>query len=40
MFTEEYHKMLKECRKNAPKVVSYLIRRIKSQEFNEEETSE
>lgn len=40
MTVEEYLGMLKDCRQNAPKAVSYLIRRIKSQEFNEEETAD
>lgn len=33
---EEFDAQLKECRANAPKAVSYLIQRIKKQEFNQE----
>lgn len=35
MTAEEYLETLRKCRQNAPKAVTYLIRRIKSQEFNE-----
>lgn len=33
---EKFDAQLKECRANAPKAVSYLIQRIKKQEFNQE----
>ena len=33
---EDFDAQLKECRSKAPKSVSYLIQRIKKQEFNEE----
>ena len=33
---EEFAALLKECRTKAPKSVSYLLRRIKRQEFKEE----
>jgi hypothetical protein len=33
---DEFDVLLKECRANAPKAVSYLIQRIKKQDFNEE----
>lgn len=36
MTEEEFDALLKECRTKAPKSVSYLIQRIKKQEFNEE----
>ncbi len=39
MTAEEYLETLRKCRQNAPKAVTYLIRRIRSQEFNEEETA-
>ncbi len=32
----EFDAMLKDCRKKAPKTASYLVQRIKKQEFNEE----
>ena len=35
---EEFASLLKECREKAPKSVSYLLRRIKRQEFKEELT--
>ena len=35
MEEDAFASMLKECREKAPKAVSYLIRRIKNQEFNE-----
>lgn len=35
MTAEEYLETLRKCRQNASKAVTYLIRRIKSQEFNE-----
>ena len=38
MTAEEYLETLRKCRQNAPKAVTYLIRRIKSQEFNEEQS--
>lgn len=34
---EEFLAQLKVCREKAPKAIAYLIRRIKKQEFNEEE---
>ena len=37
---EEFLAQLKECRKKAPKAIAYLIRRIKKQEFNEEQPIE
>ena len=40
MTDDEYLILLKESRNKAPKAMSYLLRRIKSQEFNEEETAE
>jgi tetratricopeptide (TPR) repeat protein len=33
---DEFDVQLKECRTNAPKAISYLIQRIKKQDFNEE----
>lgn len=36
MTEKEFDALLKECRTKAPKSVSYLIQRIKKQEFNEE----
>lgn len=33
---EEFGALLKECRINAPKAVSYLVQRIRKQDFNEE----
>ena len=36
MEDSEFNSRLKECREKAPKSVSYLIQRIKKQEFNEE----
>ena len=33
---DEFDVLLKECRTNAPKAVTYLIQRIKKQDFNEE----
>ena len=38
MTAEEYLETLRKCRQNAPKAVTYLIRRIRSQEFNEEQS--
>lgn len=37
---EEFLARLKECRDKAPKAVAYLVRRIKKQEFNEEQSVE
>lgn len=37
---DEFDAYLKECREKAPKSVSYLIQRIKNQEFNEEQPIE
>lgn len=36
MTEEEFDALLKECRTKAPKSISYLIQRIKKQEFNED----
>ena len=37
---EEFLTQLKVCREKAPKAIAYLIRRIKKQEFNEEQSIE
>ena len=37
---EEFITQLKVCREKAPKAIAYLIRRIKKQEFNEEQSIE
>ena len=37
---EEFLAQLKVCREKAPKAIAYLIRRIKKQEFNEEQPIE
>ena len=36
MSDDDFGVLLKECRSTAPKLVRYLLRRIKKQEFNEE----
>ncbi len=40
MSEDEFESQLKECREKAPKSVSYLIQRIKKQEFNEDQPIE
>lgn len=40
MSEDEFNELLKECRSNAPKVVSYLIQCIRRQKFNEESPCE